>query len=181
MFCFYVDNDLSGEPEFIDRCMTCLRAALAGLNTDCETSVQSIQRGLYLLKHHIECFRQKYAYQVITCGPLSFLFASFPSCLYPPSSSLFYFLLQPFHPFSGSPTFPTLLICPLGFSLPSYLCSLSLLHSVPSYSVPSHFVPPHNVLPHSLPHHFVFQYILTAVLLFDAQHDSCCIMGNVLF
>ena len=44
--------------------MKCLRSALSSLTSDCETSIQVIQRDLYLLKHHIDSFRQKYAFQV---------------------------------------------------------------------------------------------------------------------
>jgi len=38
--------------------------ALNIFNNDCETSMQIIDRGLYLLRNHVETFRQKYAYQV---------------------------------------------------------------------------------------------------------------------
>ena len=67
-----IDQDLSREPEFVERCMQCIIAAIGTLVSDPETSMQVIDRGLYLLKNHIESFRQQYAFQVFTVSNMHF-------------------------------------------------------------------------------------------------------------
>merc|ERR1719193_849451 len=50
------------EEEFVNRCMENLNEASASLNQNQDSALLVIQRGLLLLKTHLESFRKRYAY-----------------------------------------------------------------------------------------------------------------------
>ena len=52
---------LEKEQEFIRKCMESLLMASANLEKDAHSSLTSIERGLLMLKTHLEAFRRRYA------------------------------------------------------------------------------------------------------------------------
>lgn len=52
---------LEKEQEFIRKCMESLLMASANLEKDALSSLTSIERGLLMLKTHLEAFRRRYA------------------------------------------------------------------------------------------------------------------------
>lgn len=54
---------LEKEQEFITKCMESLLLASANLDKDAHTSLTSIERGLLMLKTHLEAFRRRYGQQ----------------------------------------------------------------------------------------------------------------------
>lgn len=55
---------LEKEQEFIRKCMESLLMASANLEKDSHSSLTSIERGLLMLKTHLEAFRRRYATDV---------------------------------------------------------------------------------------------------------------------
>lgn len=51
---------LEKEQEFISKCMESLMMASANLEKDAHSSLTIIERGLLLLKTHLEAFRRRY-------------------------------------------------------------------------------------------------------------------------
>lgn len=51
---------LEKEQEFIRKCMESLLMASANLEKDAHSSLTSIERGLLMLKTHLEAFRRRY-------------------------------------------------------------------------------------------------------------------------
>lgn len=60
----YGNGQLEKEEEFVQRCMDSLVQALSDLNQNPDTNLLVIQRGLVLLKNHLEAFRKRYAYHL---------------------------------------------------------------------------------------------------------------------
>ncbi|KAL5008333.1 hypothetical protein ScPMuIL_013914 [Solemya velum] len=60
----YGNGQLEKEDEFVKRCMDSLVAASQALEEDPETNLLVIQRGLVLLKNHLEAFRKRYAFHL---------------------------------------------------------------------------------------------------------------------
>ncbi|XP_021379697.1 ubiquitin carboxyl-terminal hydrolase 34-like isoform X3 [Mizuhopecten yessoensis] len=60
----YGNSQLEKEEEFVQRCMDSLVQALSDLNQNPDTNLLVIQRGLVLLKNHLEAFRKRYAYHL---------------------------------------------------------------------------------------------------------------------
>ncbi|XP_078316021.1 ubiquitin carboxyl-terminal hydrolase 34-like isoform X4 [Crassostrea virginica] len=60
----YGNGHLEKEAEFIQRCMDNLTIALTDIESNPETHLLVIQRGLVLLKNHLEAFRKRYAYHL---------------------------------------------------------------------------------------------------------------------
>ncbi|XP_033629048.1 ubiquitin carboxyl-terminal hydrolase 34-like isoform X1 [Asterias rubens] len=58
------NGSLEKEEEFIKRCMESLSQASAQLDTSQDSSLLVLQRGLILLKTHLEAFRKRYAYHL---------------------------------------------------------------------------------------------------------------------
>lgn len=54
---------LEKEQEFIRKCMESLLMASANLEKDAHSSLTSIERGLLMLKTHLEAFRRRYTRQ----------------------------------------------------------------------------------------------------------------------
>lgn len=54
---------LEKEQEFIRKCMESLLMASANLEKDAHSSLTSIERGLLMLKTHLEAFRRRYTNQ----------------------------------------------------------------------------------------------------------------------
>ncbi|XP_041468588.1 ubiquitin carboxyl-terminal hydrolase 34-like isoform X2 [Lytechinus variegatus] len=70
------NGTLEKEEEFIERCMESLSQASADLDSSLDASLLVLQRGLILLKTHLEAFRKRYAYhlrqwQLEGCGIVS--------------------------------------------------------------------------------------------------------------
>ncbi|XP_072031378.1 LOW QUALITY PROTEIN: ubiquitin carboxyl-terminal hydrolase 34-like [Amphiura filiformis] len=64
---YYVNagnGSLEKEEEFISRCMSSLSLASESLDTSQDSSMLVLQRGLILLKTHLEAFRKRYAYHL---------------------------------------------------------------------------------------------------------------------
>lgn len=64
---FFLHDDASAgktglekEQEFIRKCMESLLMASANLEKDAHSSLTSIERGLLMLKTHLEAFRRRY-------------------------------------------------------------------------------------------------------------------------
>ncbi len=55
---------LEKEQEFISKCMESLMMASANLEKDAHSSLTIIERGLLLLKTHLEAFRRRYTHSV---------------------------------------------------------------------------------------------------------------------
>lgn len=53
---------LEKEQEFIRKCMESLLMASANLEKDAHSSLTSIERGLLMLKTHLEAFRRRYVH-----------------------------------------------------------------------------------------------------------------------
>lgn len=53
---------LEKEQEFISKCMESLMMASANLEKDAHSSLTIIERGLLLLKTHLEAFRRRYTH-----------------------------------------------------------------------------------------------------------------------
>ncbi|XP_076099132.1 ubiquitin carboxyl-terminal hydrolase 34-like isoform X2 [Mytilus galloprovincialis] len=65
--CYYINygnGHLEKEEEFIKRCMESLVQTLTDIEKSPETNLLVIQRGLVLLKNHLEAFRKRYAYHL---------------------------------------------------------------------------------------------------------------------
>eukprot|EP00105_Crassostrea_gigas_P037927 XP_019922075.1 PREDICTED: ubiquitin carboxyl-terminal hydrolase 34 isoform X3 [Crassostrea gigas] len=60
----YGNGHLEKEAEFIQRCMDNLTNALTDIESNPERHLLVIQRGLVLLKNHLEAFRKRYAYHL---------------------------------------------------------------------------------------------------------------------
>lgn len=54
---------LEKEQEFIRKCMESLLMASANLEKDAHSSLTSIERGLLMLKTHLEAFRRRYTHK----------------------------------------------------------------------------------------------------------------------
>jgi len=52
------------EDEFTQRCMFYLNEACSNLDTDPDTSLTILKRGLLLLKNHIDLFQKRFSYQL---------------------------------------------------------------------------------------------------------------------
>lgn len=64
---YYINAGKTGlekEQEFITKCMESLLLASANLDKDAHTSLTSIERGLLMLKTHLEAFRRRFAYHL---------------------------------------------------------------------------------------------------------------------
>lgn len=61
---------LEKEQEFIRKCMESLLMASANLEKDAHSSLTSIERGLLMLKTHLEAFRRRYAHARTHTGGL---------------------------------------------------------------------------------------------------------------
>ncbi|XP_064603807.1 ubiquitin carboxyl-terminal hydrolase 34-like isoform X2 [Liolophura sinensis] len=66
--CLYLDGrgSLEKEEEFVQRCMNSLGTALQNVQKNCDSNLLVIQRGLVLLKNHLEAFRKRYAFHLRT-------------------------------------------------------------------------------------------------------------------
>ncbi|KAK3803788.1 hypothetical protein RRG08_026023 [Elysia crispata] len=60
----YGGGTLDKEEEFVHRCMTNLMKTLYSLKENPAAKLPVIQRGLFLCKHHLDAFRQRYAYHM---------------------------------------------------------------------------------------------------------------------
>ncbi|KAK6998655.1 ubiquitin carboxyl-terminal hydrolase 34-like isoform X2, partial [Biomphalaria glabrata] len=60
----YGGGTLDKEEEFVERCMNSLIQAMDTLKDDPVSKLSVIQRGLVLFKHHLDAFRQRYAYHL---------------------------------------------------------------------------------------------------------------------
>ncbi|XP_012941309.1 ubiquitin carboxyl-terminal hydrolase 34 [Aplysia californica] len=60
----YAGGTLDKEGEFVQRCMDSLMQALQTMRQDPVGRLAVIQRGLLLCKHHLDAFRQRYAYHL---------------------------------------------------------------------------------------------------------------------
>ncbi|KAK3093520.1 hypothetical protein FSP39_016701 [Pinctada imbricata] len=60
----YGNGQLEKEEEFVQKCMESLTSALTDIEKNTENNLLVIQRGLVLLKNHLEAFRKRYAYHL---------------------------------------------------------------------------------------------------------------------
>ncbi|BFZ12255.1 hypothetical protein BsWGS_15296 [Bradybaena similaris] len=60
----YGGGSLDKEEEFVQRCMNRLMKTMHTLTEDPAGKLPIIQRGLFLCKHHLDAFRQRYAYHL---------------------------------------------------------------------------------------------------------------------
>ncbi|KAH9519588.1 Ubiquitin carboxyl-terminal hydrolase 34 [Bulinus truncatus] len=60
----YGGGTLDQEEEFVQRCMNSLIQTMETLKDDPVSKLSIIQRGLVLFKHHLDAFRQRYAYHL---------------------------------------------------------------------------------------------------------------------
>lgn len=63
---------LEKEQEFISKCMESLMMASANLEKDAHSSLTIIERGLLLLKTHLEAFRRRYTLRLCHCKTTMF-------------------------------------------------------------------------------------------------------------